>query len=216
MIHAENVLICIAVPLMLSLLFVRDDARRFVVALLLGMVTCLLSAYISGFINVIKNFGASDTAIFVSPVVEEAMKFIPLLLYLFLFEPKIDSLLLVSVGIGIGFSTFENSCYFLTTGEISLTFVLIRGMAVGVMHLISSLILALGLALIRRKNALSLPFVTGVLSLSVTLHALYNLLVSKPGLTSYIGYALPMLAAGVAYIFYNRFRHVSLSEEETE
>ena len=53
MIYAENILICIAVPLLVSLLFIRGHARRFAAAFLIGMGVCLISAYISGFIGMV-------------------------------------------------------------------------------------------------------------------------------------------------------------------
>ena len=45
----------------------------------------------------------------------------------------------------------------------------------------------------------------GALSLSVTFHALYNLLVSRPGVTSWIGYVLPLLTALWLVMTHRRF-----------
>ena len=68
MIYAENILLCIAVPLLVSLLFVRGEVRRYLAAFLLGMLVCLLAAYISGFLNLITGTDENETAIFVSPI----------------------------------------------------------------------------------------------------------------------------------------------------
>ena len=111
MIYAENVLICIAVPLIISLLFIRGGARRFVLSFLAGMVACLLAAYVGGFIENASGMKAEDTSVFISPIIEEVMKLIPVLLCLMLFEPADDKLISFSVGIGAGFATFENCCY---------------------------------------------------------------------------------------------------------
>lgn len=202
MIYAENILLCIAVPLFISLLFVRGSARRFVAAFLVGMGVCLLSAYISGFINLASGMGAEDTAIFISPIVEELMKLMPILFFLFLFTPKDTTLIPISIGIGAGFATFENCCYILTSGAGSLPYILIRGMAVGVMHIVSVIAVTFGLMMARRIKLLSLPGITGALALSMSFHALYNLLVSEPGITSAIGYALPLLTAAAMYLPY--------------
>lgn len=206
MIYAENILLCIAVPMLLSLLFVRRGARLFAASFLTGMLVCLLSAYMSGFLNLVSGMGAEDTAIFISPVVEEIMKFLPLLFCLQMFRTDDESLTMIAVAVGAGFATFENCCYILTAGAENLVYVLIRGMAVGVMHIVSILTLALGLVLARRFRALSLPGVMGALSLSVTYHALYNLLVSEPGVASWIGYVLPVLTAATLYLPYRRLR----------
>ena len=202
MIYAENILLCIAIPLLLTLMFLRRDARRFALSFVLGMFVCLLSAYISGYLNLITGMGENETAIFISPVVEEMMKFLPLLLALRLLEPCDSHLLIYAVGIGAGFATFENCCHLLRSGAGSLSFIMIRALAVGVMHIVSMLTVALGLVVARRFRALSVPGILGVLSLSMTFHALYNLLVSEPGLSSVIGYALPVLTALALYYPY--------------
>ena len=43
-----------------------------------------------------------------------------------------------------------------------------------------------------------------ILSLAMIFHALYNLLVSQPGLSSVIGYVLPLATAGVLYLPFRR------------
>ena len=206
MIYSENILICIAVPLIVSLLFIQGYARRFVFGFLVGMVTCLLAAYISGYIDLVAGNGRDWTAVYVSPIVEEIMKLLPLLFYLFVFEPGDRAFLLAAVALGAGFATYENCCYILASGAGNLVYVLIRGMAVGVMHIVSTLCVSMGLVLVRRFRALSVPGIVGALALSTTFHGLYNLLVSEPGVSSYIGYVLPLLTAGFLSIPYRRLR----------
>ncbi len=204
MIYAENILLCITIPLLLTLMFLRRDARRFAASFALGMGICLLSAYISGYLDLVTGMGENDTAIFLSPVVEELMKFLPLLVALFLLESGDSELVLYAVGIGAGFATFENCCHLLRAGADSLAFIMVRGLAVGVMHIVSMLTLALGLVIARRFHALSAPGIIGALSLSMIFHALYNLLVSGPGLSAAIGYALPLLTALALYFLTRR------------
>ncbi len=202
MIYAENILLCIAVPLVLSLFFLRGAVRRFVLSFLAGMGVCLVAAYISGFIDLASGMGESETAIFISPIVEEFMKMLPLLFVLFLFETDDASFLSAAIGVGAGFATFENCCYILSSGAGSLSYILIRGLAVGVMHIVSVLATGFALNLARRFRMLSLAGVAGALSISMIFHALYNLLVSRPGVSSVVGYALPLLAAAALYAGY--------------
>ena len=199
MIYAENVLICIMVPLLIALMFLQGSARRFVASFLSGMAACLLAAYVGGYLELISGMGAENTSVFLSPIVEETMKLLPALFYLMLFEPKDTELLLVAVGIGTGFATFENCCYVLSKGAQSLAYVLIRGSVVGVMHLVSMVALAVGLHLLKRYKVFTLAGIIGALSLAMTFHATYNLLVSKPGAATYLGYALPLLGALLLY-----------------
>ena len=199
MIYAENILLCIAAPLLLSLLFVRGQAKQYVLAFAAGMVACLLAAYVTGFLRLLIAWEETDVRIFLSPVVEELVKLLPLLILLLLAEPGDDTLLLLAVALGTGFATFENCCSLLGSGEIGLSFVLIRGLAVGVMHIVSVAALSLGIIAARRLQALSLPALVGAFSLSVVFHGLYNLLVSVPGVPSYVGFCLPVLAAAGIY-----------------
>lgn len=209
MIYAENILICIMIPLLISLLFIRGGARRFVVAFLSGMVVCLIAAYISGFAGLTFNMSPNDTAVFLSPVIEEIMKFLPVLFYLSFFEPDAGNLLLAATGIGAGFATFENCCYILTEGADSLPYIMVRGCAVGIMHIVSILAMTLGIVLVKKFRAFSFAGVVGSLSLSMLFHALYNLLVSEPGISSYIGYILPVVTAALLYLLYRRFRDLA-------
>lgn len=205
MIYAENILICIAVPLFISLIFVKGNARHFVASFLVGMGVCLIAAYISGFTGLVSGLNENDTAIFISPVIEETLKFLPFLYILVLFAPENDDLLLCALGIGAGFATFENCCHILSAGAESLTYILIRGLAVGVMHIVSMLMLAIGMAVIRHIRAFSVSGIIGALALSMMFHALYNLLVSEPGISSYIGYVIPLVTAVLLYIPYRKF-----------
>ena len=204
MIYPENILLCSTVPLAIAVVFLHGSARRFTISFIVGMVVCLLSAYISGYIGIIAEATAEDTAVFFSPVIEESMKLLPALFYLNLYEPDESEALLCAVALGAGFATFENCCYILGAGSESLRFTLIRGFAVGVMHVVSMVAVFLGVLLARRYNTPPLAGTVGALAMSTTFHALYNLLVSEPGMTSNIGFVLPLLMAALLYIPYKR------------
>ena len=206
MIYSENILVCMAVPLLLTLFFVKDNARQFVLNFLIGMAACLLGAYVSGFLDVATGMGVEDTAVFISPFTEEAMKFLPLLFYFLMFEPQDDRLFHAAMGIGAGFASYENVCSMISFGTESLGFLLIRGLAVGVMHIVSVFSMMLGLVIARQFKAMRLASVIGALSLSMLFHGLYNLLVSKPGITSVIGYTMPIAAAVILLLVYRRLQ----------
>ena len=206
MIYAENIFICLLIPMLFSLVFIKGETRSFVASFIVGMVLCLLSAYISGYLNIVSGFGPEDTAIFLSPVVEELMKFVPLLFAIYVFQPLDDNLVVGALGVGAGFATFENCCYILSVGASRFSYMLIRGLSVGVMHIVSMIALSFGLILARRYRILSFAGLLGAVSISMVFHALYNLLVSKPGLSSAIGYALPVLTAMLLYFPYRRLQ----------
>ena len=209
MIYSENILLCISIPLLLSAIYMRGAARRSVAAFLIGMVTCLLSSYISGYLTLLAEMDLNGSAVYISPTVEEIMKLLPLLFYMFVFRPEEMTLTTFGISLGAGFATFENCCYLLATGSESLTFTLIRGLAVGVMHIVCMLEMSLSLIMVRRYRVFTFSAVVGCLALAVVFHALYNLLVSVPGLPAYVGYVLPVGMAVVFYWPYQKLRQTN-------
>ncbi len=204
MIYAENILLCIAIPLIVSLFFIHGNVRRYMGAFLTGMGMCLISAYIDGFLSVATGTGENDTSIFLSPVVEELMKLLPLMLFMIMLEVEDTMLTMLAVAIGAGFATFENCCYILTAGAGNLGYILIRGLAVGIMHIVSVLALSIWFAMAKRLRMFSIPAVAVGMSIAMIFHALYNLLVSEPGVSTAIGFALLLLASAVLFFLYRR------------
>ena len=92
MIYAENILLCIAVPLLILLFFLRGNTRLFLGAFLVGMGVCLLGAYISGFVSIASGLGANTTAVYISPMIEELMKCLPLF-----FCPYLNMVLCINI-----------------------------------------------------------------------------------------------------------------------
>ena len=79
MTYIENIFLCLALPMLLSLLFTSGSPRRFTLFVVLGMATCLLSAYVSSFFMGRHQCSAVTTAIEIAPVCEEILKLLPLL-----------------------------------------------------------------------------------------------------------------------------------------
>lgn len=207
MIYAENIFICIVVPLLVSLFFIKDKVRHFVIFLFLGMTMCLLSAYISAFFGSLEGASAEDTSVFISPVIEEIMKFFPVAFLLLVFDPDDELITLSAIAIGIGFATFENCCYILSDSAASLPYMLVRGFSVGVMHIVCTVMVGYGLVFLRKVGTMGISAVVGLLAFASTFHALYNLLVSETGISEYIALAMPLAAAIGLKTFIKRERN---------
>lgn len=216
MIYSEYVLISILTPILLTCIYVKGSARRYAAFLAAGMITCLFSAYFGGYIQNLTGAASDWMSIYMSPVTEEFFKMLPLLIYLLLSDPEDEELFSSGVAFAAGFATFENCCYILASGADHLTFILIRGLAVGVLHIVCVMVLCIGLILVRRMISLSVSGVIGALSLSMTLHSLYNLLESEPGIPSIVGYVMPVTAAAALYYPYKKLgRRDAGKKEET-
>ncbi len=231
MIYAENILICIALPLCVCVFFTKGSSKMFIMFFVCGMVTCLFSGYIVGYIQAVSGWEKEDIPIFLSPMIEEIIKMIPVLFVLFAFSDRSDiraglstteqsipqndeteshnisdhSMILIALGVSAGFATFENACYILDQGASSFFYILIRGLAVGVMHIVSVLAMTMLILALRRLKIISVPVIAGALTMSMTFHGLYNLLVSDPSILMYVGFSLPIVSAVVLMIPYQKF-----------
>ena len=191
MTYIENVFICIAIPLILSMLFTRGRARSFTVFVTIGMTVSLLSAYVSGFFMSALGADAVISAIEITPVSEEVMKLLPTLFWFLIYEPDIRKLPDVAIGIAVGFATFENVCFLAENGAEDIRFVLIRGISAGALHILCGIMTGFGLSVVFRQRWLALTGTVGILGFCIGFHAIYNLLITAEGAWRVTGYLLP-------------------------
>lgn len=192
MTYIENIFLCLALPMLLSLLFTSGSPRRFTLFVVLGMATCLLSAYVSSFFMGRHQCSAVTTAIEIAPVCEEILKLLPLLLYFLIFEPDSHKLTPAAIGIAVGFATFENVCYLTENGAGSFVFLLIRGMSAGVLHLVCGILTGLALAYVFRRPWLTYTGTVGILGVCMVLHGIYNLLITPTASGRWSGTSFPL------------------------
>lgn len=76
------------------------------------------------------------------------------------------------------------------------------------MHIVGILALSIWLIVAKRLKAFSFPAVVGRLSPAMIFHALYNLLVSQPGVSTVIGYLMPLLTATVLWLLYRKLSQI--------
>ena len=205
MTYIENIFVCLAVPMLLSLLFTSGSPRRFTLFVVLGMATCLLSADVSSFFMGRHQCRAVTTAIEIAPVCEEILKLLPLLLYFLIFEPDSHKLTPAAIGIAVGFATFENVCYLTENGAGSFVFLLIRGMSAGALHLVCGILTGLALAYVFRRPWLTCTGTVGILGVCMVLHGIYNLLITADGFWQMVGYFFP--SAIIVTLFAARLLH---------
>lgn len=193
MTYIENVFLCLAIPLILALFFTEGRGRRFTLFVTIGMAVCLLSAYVSSFFMAYYGTNATVTAIEITPACEEVMKLLPLLLFFLIFEPEAKELPGVAIAIAVGFATFENVCCLVENGAANFTFLLIRGISAGALHILCGIFTGFGISYLFRRRWLALTGTVGVLGACVGFHAIYNLLVTAQGPWRTAGYLSPSL-----------------------
>ena len=199
MIYIENIFVCLAIPLMLCMLFIEGRTRTFMLFMTAGMSVCLLSAYVNSFF--MGHYGVSTTVavIEITPVCEEVMKLLPLLFYILVFEPKVRDLPEAAIALAVGFATFENVCYLMENGAENFMFLLIRGLSAGALHILCGISIGFGLSYVFRRKWLAFTGTVGLLGACIVFHATYNLLITGDGGWRIAGYLFPSVLIALLY-----------------
>lgn len=199
MIYIENIFVCLAIPLMLCMLFIGGRTRTFMLFMTAGMSVCLLSAYVNSFF--MGHYGVSTTVavIEITPVCEEVMKLFPLLFYILVFEPKVRDLPEAAIALAVGFATFENVCYLMENGAENFMFLLIRGLSAGALHILCGISIGFGLSYVFRRKWLAFTGTVGLLGACIVFHATYNLLITGNGGWRIAGYLFPSVLIALLY-----------------
>ena len=77
MTYIENIFLCLAIPMILSLFFIKGRSRSYTLFVTIGMGICLLSAYVNSFFMWLYGVDGTVAAIEITPVCEELLKLLP-------------------------------------------------------------------------------------------------------------------------------------------
>lgn len=191
--HIENIFVCISAPLLIAALCVGRKHCRLFLFCLFGMGACLLSSYINTFFAAAYHADAFVAAVEIAPVVEEIIKLLPLLFYLFVFDPNAEEIKTAVLTIAAGFATFENICYLIQNGAEQLPLLLFRGCGTGAMHIVCGAIIGYGLMYVWKQTWLTIVGTCGLLGAVICFHGIYNLLIAYGSPIQYVAYILPLL-----------------------
>lgn len=200
MTYIENIFICLAIPMLLSTFFVKRKVRSFTFFVIIGMGICLLSAYVNSFFMGLSGADFTAASIDITPVCEEVMKILPLVFFFMIFEPDEQELPAAAIAIAVGFATFENVCCLTENGAENVTFLLIRGISAGALHILCGIFVGYGISYVFCRSWLRLTGTVGLLGACIGFHALYNLLITAESMGKFVGYLFPSALIGVLFI----------------
>ena len=199
--YIENIYVCLGAPLLIAAICMRGRGRKMMMFLLAGTTVCLLSSYISTFIASALGADVLTASIEIAPMIEEFMKFLPILFFLIVLEPGKEEIADGILMTAVGFATFENACYLTSNGAAHILHLLIRGFGTGSMHVMCGVIIAIGLLYLWNRTWLRVPGTIGLLAVTITYHGIYNMLVSQTGAAAVIGYVIPLLTVFLMLAF---------------
>ncbi|MEG0803873.1 MAG: PrsW family glutamic-type intramembrane protease [Pygmaiobacter sp.] len=200
MTYIENIFICLAAPMLVGAICAGKKQCRAFIFVVAGYAACLLSAYVNSFFARLYGADLVSAAVEIAPVVEEILKLLPLLFYIFVFEPNEKAAQMAIFTIGASFATFENACYLTERGAAEFFHLLIRGFGAGAMHIICGVIIGYGLIYVWKHPWLKLVGTFGLLCAAITYHAIFNLLISEGGAVQTLGYLFPIVTAGIGIV----------------
>ena len=192
MIYIENVFICLAAPVLIAILCLKGRRKIHMIFLLSGMTACIFSSYITTWMAVLVEAGHEYAVAEIAPFVEEVVKFSPILFYLIMVHPPKDRLTECVLMVSVGFATFENVCYLLNNGSDDLLSLLIRGFGTGAMHVVCGVIVSAGIIWLWDNPWLRFIGTVALLSVAITYHGIFNILVSHTGVSLAIGGIIPV------------------------
>jgi len=200
--------------MMLSLLVMSARERRVIGSILLGTAICLgiseINLIIYGKLKVDMLYFTSN----VSPVTEEIIKAIPVVIYAFVFSDDRQKLITVSFAIGLGFAIMENMILFTQNiKDINITWAIIRGFGAGLMHSVCTVAVGIGISFVKARKKLFYCGTTALLMMAITYHAIYNTI----ALSAYrfYGVLLPMLTYIPILITFIKKKNRKNSEKRT-
>ena len=202
--YIENIFVLIAAPLVACLFCVRGRPRAIVASLLVGMLACLLSAYVSSFAAQVVGIDAVQAAIQVAPAVEEMLKLLPLLFFLLVVEPDVENIGLALVFVAVGFATMESAFYLADAGLANPATLALRGLSTAMMHLVCGVVMGYGLTRAWGRPWLRAAGTFGLLCLAMSYHGLFNLLVAAGGYAFIAAVAMPVVSLALILLVRRR------------
>ena len=184
--------ICITIPLALMACLIDKKPRRIVIFFIVGICSAVFASEVNGILTYLIPLDIFDFTIRVTPVTEEIIKAIPVLFFAKEISDKKESLITVSLAVGIGFAIMENT-YILTQniGYVSLLWAIMRGFGTGIMHGMCTFLVGTGFAFANKNKKLFVVGTFALLSLAITYHSVFNMLVQSD--FRYFGAALPII-----------------------
>lgn len=189
------VFICFALPFMLGIPIVRKRTRLVLLFTFIGMCCCLFISEINGLLNKLINQDLFYLTTNITPMTEELIKALPILIYALFISSERQTLLTIAFMTGLGFALLENSTILVETvlqqGSVDILWALIRTLGAGLLHSLCTTSVGVGISFIRDQKKIFLCGSFALLSQAIVYHSVYNSLIQSD--YKYLGAAMPMV-----------------------
>lgn len=183
--------ISVFVPILLMALLIEKKARLPIAFVLVGIFISVFVAEINGLLQDLFFMDGFEFTIIVTPITEEILKAIPILIYATMISDKKETLFTASMATGIGFAVLENAFYLLNDPSFNMIDAIIRAFGTGLMHGMCTLLVGVGISFAKKRRKIFVVGTFALLSTAITYHGIYNMLVQSP--YEVVGFLLPII-----------------------
>jgi RsiW-degrading membrane proteinase PrsW (M82 family) len=171
---------------------VDKNARQPVIFFIVGVSVALFVSEVNALLTNVFSMEMTEFTIRITPVTEEILKAIPVLFFAREISNKRESIITISVAVGIGFAVMENSFVLLKNiDSVSILWAVMRGFGTGMMHGMCTFLVGSGFSFINKNKKLFIVGTFSLMSLAITYHSVFNMLVQSE--FYYYGALLPIV-----------------------
>ena len=182
--------VSVFVPILLMAGLLEKKAREPITFVLIGIFISVFAAEVNGLLRNLLPLSSFEITIIVTPITEEILKAMPILVYATAMVAKKEKLFTASMAVGIGFAVLENAFYMLNDVSFNMLDAVIRAFGAGLMHGMCTLLVGVGISFARKRSKVFVVGTFALLSTAITYHGIYNMLVQSE--FEVIGFLLPM------------------------
>ncbi len=183
--------ISVFVPILLMALLIEKKSRLPISFVLAGIFISVFAAEINGLFRTFLFMDTYEFTTIVTPITEEILKAVPILIYATLVSDKKETLFTASMATGIGFAVLENAFYLLNDSSFNMMDAVIRAFGTGLMHGMCTLLVGVGISFAKKRSKIFVVGTFALLSTAITYHGIYNMLVQSP--YEVVGFLLPII-----------------------
>ena len=182
--------VSVFVPILLMAGLIEKRARQPITFVLIGIFISVFAAEVNGLLRNLLPMSTFEITIIVTPISEEILKAVPILVYATVLEAKKEKLFTAAMAVGIGFAVLENAFYLLNDASFNMIDAVIRAFGAGLMHGMCTLLVGVGISFAKKRSKIFVVGTFALLSTAITYHGIYNMLVQSR--FEVVGFLLPM------------------------
>lgn len=182
--------VSVFVPILLMACLIEKKARQPIIFVLIGIFVSVFAAEVNGLLRTLLPMSAFEVTIIVTPITEEILKAVPILVFAIVLDAKKEALFTSAMAVGIGFAVLENAYYLLNDASFNMIDAIIRAFGAGLMHGMCTLLIGVGISFVKKKSKIFMVGTFALLSTAITYHGIYNMLVQSDYRA--VGFLLPI------------------------